>query len=98
MKNCEICGNPFIPNFSETMCDECFEDADEAAGPSYSVASDVAKLLAGMLKGGIDRDETDDLVLNVESFEAAGVLTNNAGIVLRTTSGREFQITVVRSR
>jgi hypothetical protein len=34
----------------------------------------------------------------VRSFEDAGVLTSNAGLVLRAPNGWEFQITVVRSR
>jgi hypothetical protein len=34
----------------------------------------------------------------VRSFEEAGVLTRNAGLVLRAPDGQEFQITVVRSR
>ncbi len=32
------------------------------------------------------------------TFEDAGVLTSNAGLVLRTADGSEFQVTVVRSR
>jgi hypothetical protein len=34
----------------------------------------------------------------VRSFAEAGVLTTNAGLVLRAPGGQEFQITVVRSR
>ena len=34
----------------------------------------------------------------VRSFEGAGVLTMNAGLVLRAPDGQEFQISVVRSR
>ena len=34
----------------------------------------------------------------VRSFEEAGVMTRNAGLVLRTLDGQEFQISVVRSR
>jgi hypothetical protein len=34
----------------------------------------------------------------VRSFADAGVLTRNAGLVLRAPDGQEFQITVVRSR
>jgi hypothetical protein len=40
----------------------------------------------------------DDNVRSVDSFESEGVLTNNAGIVLRLMDGSEFQITIVRSR
>ena len=34
----------------------------------------------------------------VRSFEEAGVMTCNAGLVLRTPDGQEYQISVVRSR
>ena len=34
----------------------------------------------------------------VRTFADAGLLTSNKGVVLRMKDGREFQITVVRSR
>jgi hypothetical protein len=34
----------------------------------------------------------------VRSYAEAGVMTMNAGLVLRAPDGQEFQITVVRSR
>lgn len=34
----------------------------------------------------------------VSSFEEAGILTRNAGLVVRLPDGSEFQITIVRSR
>lgn len=37
-------------------------------------------------------------VRDIESFKDAGVLTNNAGIVLRLMDGSEYQITVIKSR
>jgi hypothetical protein len=42
--------------------------------------------------------ESEVDVRDIESFKDAGVLTNNAGIVLRLMDGSEFQITIVRSR
>jgi hypothetical protein len=35
---------------------------------------------------------------STSSFEEAGVMTDNAGLVLRLEDGSEFQVTVVRSR
>ena len=35
---------------------------------------------------------------SVRSFEEAGVMTCNAGLVLRIPDGQEFQIRVVKSR
>ena len=42
--------------------------------------------------------ESEVDVRDIETFKDAGVLTNNAGIVLRLMDGSEFQITIVRSR
>ena len=32
------------------------------------------------------------------SFEDAGILTNDAGLVITTADGHEYQVTIVRSR
>jgi hypothetical protein len=51
-----------------------------------------------------DRAEIDlfleDLadVQRVRTFEEEGVLTRNAGLVVTTADGGEFQLTIVRSR
>jgi hypothetical protein len=44
--------------------------------------------------------DVDDLpsVESAQSFEDAGVMTTNAGLVLILSDGTEYQITVVRSR
>jgi hypothetical protein len=51
------------------------------------------EILATML----DSDATDD-VRHVATFAEMGVLTDNAGLVVTMTDGREFQITIVHSR
>jgi len=50
-----------------------------------------------------DRDclGIQDILNNIDSvrtFEEAGVLTRNAGLVCRLGDGSEFQITIVQSR
>lgn len=35
---------------------------------------------------------------SVRTFEDAGVMTYNKGLVIRTPDGSEFQLTIVRSR
>jgi hypothetical protein len=42
--------------------------------------------------------EEADNVRRIETFEDAGVLTRNAGLVIRMRDGSEFQVTIVRSR
>ncbi len=45
----------------------------------------------------VEADTIDD-DLDVRSYEDAGVLTHDAGLVVRVGDGAEFQITVVQSR
>jgi hypothetical protein len=50
--------------------------------------------------GGIPSELTDDDqgIARVSTFEEDGVLTRNAGLVLRMRDGTDLQITIVRSR
>ncbi len=57
-------------------------------------AADVEEIIRDLLLG----DEASDLGLRVDTFEEAGVLTANQGLVVRTRDGREFQVSIVRSR
>jgi hypothetical protein len=41
---------------------------------------------------------TGDDALRIRSFEEAGLLTANEGLVLSFPGGAEFQLTIVRSR
>lgn len=43
-------------------------------------------------------DGTRIEVLAALSFDDAGLLTKNAGVVVRTSGGHEFQLTVVQSK
>lgn len=43
-------------------------------------------------------NEEDFEVQRMDTFEEAGILTSNKGLVIKTTSGEEFQITIVRSK
>ena len=44
-----------------------------------------------------DRDEAPEIA-QAETFEEAGLLTDNRGLVVRTTDGSEFEITIVQRR
>ena len=56
--------------------------------------------LAAILNGECELNESfdPDGVRDAVPFDEAGVLTNNAGLVVRMDDGSEYQITVVRSR
>jgi hypothetical protein len=53
--------------------------------------ADIQEIIADAI---IDRDE----IKRVQSFEEAGVLTTNNGLVVRTSDGSEFQITIIQSK
>ena len=60
-----------------------------------------AQSIADYLVDLIEQDEelwSDGDKPTVRSFEDAGVMTRNAGLVLRAPDGQEFQISVVKSR
>jgi len=59
-----------------------------------------AACLAAILNGECDPNESfdPDGVRSARPFEELGVLTRNAGLVVRMDDGSEYQITVVRSR
>ena len=50
-----------------------------------------------MLYELLQDDEAAPEVRRVQTFEEAGLLTGNRGVVVRTTDGSEFQLTIVRS-
>ena len=61
-----------------------------------------AQAIADYLVYLIEQDEEpwsdDGDKPTVRSFEEAGVMTCNAGLVLRSPDGQEFQISVIKSR
>ena len=40
----------------------------------------------------------DGMVVGVDTFESAGLMTNNEGLVIKMKTGEEFQLTVKRSK
>jgi hypothetical protein len=56
-------------------------------------------LLAESFEGNIDVPGLPDVKgQGVTSFESAGVLTRNKGMVVRLEDGSEFQVAIVRSK
>jgi hypothetical protein len=51
-----------------------------------------------MLYELLQDDEAAPEIARVQTFEEAGLLTNNRGVVVRTADGSEWQISVVKSR
>lgn len=64
--------------------------------------SQVLTELADLIGGGAGRDAPEAAETfedaEIQTFEEAGVLTGNRGLVVRLASGPEFQITIIRSK
>ena len=45
-----------------------------------------------------DPPEILENIADVQTYEEAGVLTTNAGVVIRMADGTEWQVNIVRSR
>lgn len=59
----------------------------------------IAEALLLTINGLLEIDETElGEVAEVLTFDRAGLLTNDEGIVLRMDDGSEFQLTIKKSR
>jgi hypothetical protein len=72
--------------------------AEETQAVNTLNAEAFANLLIDLIELDDHRWSDDGDKPRVRSFAEAGVLTTDAGLVLRAPDGQEFQITVVRSR
>jgi 6-phosphogluconate dehydrogenase (decarboxylating) len=43
-------------------------------------------------------DGEEPRIKRILTFEGAGLLTNNKGLIIRTNDGSEFQITIIKSK
>lgn len=57
-------------------------------------AADLAEVLT---EAGGDMFVTEQVVVEAYTFAGAGLLTRNAGVVVRMADGTEYQLTVVQS-
>jgi hypothetical protein len=69
-------------------------DTTDLASPAN--AAELEQAFVGLLDELADYDEGG--ISRVNSFADAGVLTSDAGLVLRYSDGTEFQIHIVQSR
>ena len=62
-------------------------------------AKDFEEALTDLLYGGvIYSDDGDVEIKRIIPSESAGLMTNNAGVVIRLSDGSEFQLSINRSR
>ncbi len=55
----------------------------------------ISELISDLL---LTETDAGDCVSSVRSYEEAGVLTADTGLVIRMTDGMEFQVTIKRSK
>ena len=72
-----------------------YEDSYEETGIDEGVVQDA---LFGMLCGDWAVEDTALESCRVSTFRDAGVMCNDAGLVLRLPDGSEFQLTIIQSR
>lgn len=58
----------------------------------------VEEALSLILNGLCEVDDTSLIGCTVRTFEEAGVLTRDRGLVIQLPGGDEFQLTIVQSR
>ena len=54
--------------------------------------------LAALIRGEADEEEICWENMRVETYEEAGVMTNDKGLVIRLPDGTEYQLTIIQSR
>jgi len=73
------------------------EDDDERAMGQLSEV-DSADDLADATQNALEDLEDELGIKSIRTYQEAGVLTRDAGFVVRTRNGSEYQVTVVKSR
>jgi len=77
------------------VCDSC-QYIDDAADDETVTVHQVEELLMELLDDPLADNILEDS--RAVTFKDAGILTRDKGVVLRFTTGDEFQITIVQSR
>lgn len=73
-------------------------DTELAQALSDMLANDDATELNAALEAATERGHEHSAVDGWQTFEQAGILTSNQGLVLTMNDGSEYQLTLVRSR
>ena len=66
--------------------------------PIESTEEEVEEALRAVLQYGVSVSDTILDNARTETFEEAGVMTMNRGVVVRLKDGCEYQLTIVQSR
>ena len=74
-----------------------YEDHDYEEGQSFSEET-LQEGLRELITEGYDSFEICWENIRVQSYEEAGVMTYNKGLVITLPDGSEFQLTIVQSR
>ncbi|KPL72246.1 hypothetical protein ADN00_15630 [Ornatilinea apprima] len=81
-----------VQDYVEIEEDE-IEDEEDASQYDDMTEYEVSDLIANAIYMWLDEEDCD---ASISTYEQAGVLTNNEGLVV-TINGKKFQVTVVRA-
>ena len=93
----ETGGSSQIEEENETMREEDCEEMEQEESSEIDEVN-VQEALMGMLYGDWNVEDTALEGCRVRTFEDAGVMTYNKGVVISLPDGSEFQVTIVQSR
>jgi hypothetical protein len=65
--------------------------------PTQLTETDIALALIEMLEHGADPDDTDMGEVECRTFDEAGKMTRNEGVVIQLADGSEFSLIIVQS-
>ena len=68
---------------------------------SIETEDDMVQAISDALEAADERAQDDgdeETIRSLVTFDDAGLMTSNSGLVVRMADGSEYQITVVRSR
>lgn len=94
-RSCVVCGTPHATGPDCPTPEP--EPADAPTPGSCRTAEDLALALGAALTCA-NLDAESDPVLDLATYADAGVLTSDAGFLVRYPDGREYQVTIIQSR
>lgn len=98
---CEYCGSDddlaYTSDGCVLLCPACRPGYERETTTTQEGSMEATHEVQNFLHDALDSYSDDPNIASVQSFADAGVLTNDAGLVVRMADGSEFQLTIVQS-
>lgn len=95
-RHCQRCGRAYSEHDENEACPNLFASHFEAEG-TITTEAQLEDFMAEAIEAAASEQLSADCRTRIRSFESAGVLSSNRGLVV-TIDGVEFQVTIIRSR